>query len=162
MPSRLQRKEKNTESQVMDLDGPLIDYAAKGNRIELVGTEKIAGRDAYKLEVTSKKGTVEHVWVDAITYLEVKAEGSPRRLDGKIHPVEVYYSDFRPAPGGIVLPYLFETRVEGVKQPEKMTIESVLVNPKLDDRRFAKPNWSWHLSSLRTESTLNARGYARF
>lgn len=133
-------EEKKTESQMMDLDGPLIDYAAKGNKVELVGAEKVGDRDTYKLQVTARNGSVQHIWVDATTYLEVKVEGAPRRLDGKMHPVEVYYGDFQPASGGIVLPHLFETRVEGVKQPEKMLIESVLVNPKLDDKLFSKPN----------------------
>jgi outer membrane lipoprotein-sorting protein len=123
-----------------DLDGPLIDCASKGSKVELIGTEKIGDRDTYKLALTSRDGQVQHIWVDSMSYLEVKIEGSPRRLDGKLHPVEVYYNDFRPTPGGVVLPYVYETKVEGIKQTEKIQIESVLVNTQLDDKLFAKPN----------------------
>ena len=35
-----------------DLDAPLVDYAAKGTRIELVGTEAVEGKKAYKLALT--------------------------------------------------------------------------------------------------------------
>ena len=122
-----------------ELDGPLMDYHAKGSKVALVGSEKVGDRDTYKLAVTTRDGQVQHIWVDSQSFLEVKMEGSPRRLDGKVHPVEIYYAEFRPAPGGLVLPYLYETKVEGVKQTEKIQIESVLVNPKLDDTLFAKP-----------------------
>jgi len=38
-----------------------------------------------------------------------------------------------------MVPYVLETTVQGVKQSHKMTIESVKVNPKLEDSIFAKP-----------------------
>jgi hypothetical protein len=37
-----------------------------------------------------------------------------------------------------MVPYLLETKVQGVKQSEKIEIEKVAVNPKLEDARFAK------------------------
>ena len=121
-----------------DLDGWLIDYAAKGSRVELAGIEKVADRDAYNLKVTDKNGHERHVWVDATTFLETKIEGSSRRLDGKYHPVATYLSDYRSV-NGLMLPYLMETAVEGVKDRERIQVESIVSNPKLDDSRFAIP-----------------------
>ena len=66
-----------------------------------------------------------------------KIEGTPRRLDGKYHPVEVYYRDYR-ATSGLMIPYVMETKVQGVKQTEKIEIEKVAVNPRVEDVRFAK------------------------
>jgi outer membrane lipoprotein-sorting protein len=120
-----------------DLDGPLVDCAAKGTKVELEGTEKVEGNDTYRLKLTFKSGQTQHVWVDAKTFLETKIEGTPRRLDGKYHPVEIYYRDYR-AVNGLMVPYLLETKVQGVKQSEKIEIEKVAVNPKLEDARFAK------------------------
>lgn len=120
-----------------DLDGPLIDYAAKGTKVELEGTDKVEGNDTYRLKLTFKNGQAQHVWVDAKTFLETKIEGTPRRLDGKYHPVEVYYRDYRPT-SGLMVPYLMETKVQGVKQTEKIEIEKVVVNPRVEDSRFAK------------------------
>lgn len=120
-----------------DLDGPLIDYAAKGTKVELEGTDKVEGNDTYRLKLTFKNGQALHVWVDAKTFLETKIEGTPRRLDGKYHPVEVYYRDYRPT-SGLMVPYLMETKVQGVKQTEKIEIEKVAVNPRVEDSRFAK------------------------
>jgi hypothetical protein len=40
---------------------------------------------------------------------------------------------------GLMVAHFLETTVEGVKGSEKMTIERVVVNPKLEDSLFAKP-----------------------
>ena len=103
-------EELKIASTQSDLDGPLVDYAAKGSRIELDGVEKVEGRDTYKLKVIEKTGHTFHVWVDAETFLEAKIEGQPRRLDGTDHPVEVYYRDYR-AVDGLRIPFVLETRV---------------------------------------------------
>jgi outer membrane lipoprotein-sorting protein len=121
-----------------DLDGLLIDYKAKGGRVELEGTEKVEGRDAYKLKVTTSNGDARRVWVDAQSFLEVKMDGTPHRMDGKYRNVNIYLRDYRTVQG-VTLPYLIETEVEGYRPTHKMIIESVVVNPKLDDSLFAKP-----------------------
>jgi outer membrane lipoprotein-sorting protein len=121
-----------------ELDGPLIDYAAKGSKVELDGTEKIEDHDTYRLKLTTKSGSVQHVWVDARTFLETKVEGTPRRLDGRYHPVDIYFRDYRPVEG-LKVAHVLETVVRGVPQREKTEIEKVTVNPKLDDALFAKP-----------------------
>ncbi len=121
-----------------ELDGPLINHEAKGTKVELVGEEPVEGHDAYKLKLTMKNGDVRHLWVDAQSFLEVKIEGSPRRLDGKFHKVEIYYRDYR-STGGLTVPYLLETVVEKVKTSRKIIIETVLLNPKLENSAFAKP-----------------------
>jgi hypothetical protein len=121
-----------------DLDGALIDYAAKGTKIEVVGTEQVEGRDAYKLKLTFKNNAVVHEWIDAESFLEVKHEGTPRRLDGRMHAVEVYLREYSPVQG-LMIPHLIETKTEGVDRTEKIKIEKVIVNPRLDPARFTKP-----------------------
>lgn len=127
---------KSTALQA-DLDGPLVDYAAKGTKVDLEGMEKVSGNEAYKLKLTLRNGETQHVWVDAKTFLEVKVEGTPRRLDGKYHAVATLLRDYEPV-NGVMIAHTLETVVEGVKQTEKIEIESVQVNPKLDDALFAK------------------------
>jgi hypothetical protein len=130
-----------------DLDGPLVDYAAKGSRVELDGTETVEGHNTYKLKVTEKTGHTLHVWVDAETFLEAKIEGQPRTLDGTEHRVEVYYRDYRTV-DGLRIPFVLETRVVPVGRnalglrdtpvpPEKIIIDKVVVNPKFDEKVFS-------------------------
>jgi hypothetical protein len=122
-----------------DLDGPLVDYAAKGTQIAPAGTEAVEGHQAYKLKLTLKNGDKRNLWVDAGSFLELKMEGEPRKLDGKMHNVAVYFRDYK-TENGLTTPRLQETAVEGVKQPPyKMTISRVAVNEPMDDSLFLKP-----------------------
>jgi len=121
-----------------DLDGLLLDYAAKGSTVALDGVEAVDGRDAYKLKVTLKNGSVKHIWIDTHSYLDVKVEGTPRRMDGKLRTVWVTQRDFRPVQG-VMVPFVLETAVDGYPDTHKMVLEKVALNPKLDDARFTKP-----------------------
>jgi hypothetical protein len=131
---------EQAKSQVgrWDLDGPLLDYAAKGTKVELESVEKIEGNDAYKLKMTLANGEVQHVWIDARSFLDVKIEGAPRRMDGRVHSVWVYQRDFR-AETGIMVPHVLETAVDGYPDTHKMFIEKVALNANLDDSLFVRP-----------------------
>lgn len=130
-----------------DLDGPLIDYADKGTTIELVGMENVEGHDTYKLKLTMKSGKTTNLWIDATTFLEAKVEGTPRRLDGRYHPVEVYYRDYRTI-SGLKIPFVLETKVLNPKTmagavqfttaSEQILLDKVEVNPKLNDALFSR------------------------
>jgi hypothetical protein len=131
-------EEAKFESTKADLEGPLVDYAAKGTKVELAGVDTVAGHAAYKLKLTTKSGEVQHIWIDAQSFLDVKVEGIQRRMDGRMRNVWLYQRDFRSVQG-VMVPFVVETVVEGFPQSHKMTIESVAVNRVLDDSRFTKP-----------------------
>jgi hypothetical protein len=131
-------QEGKAQSDTGDLDGPLVDYAAKGTKIALEGMEPVEGHNAYKLTLTLKSGDVQHVWIDAQSFLDVKIEGIPRRLDGKLHKVWISQRDFRLVQG-VMIPFVVETAVEGYQETHKMLIEKVTLNQKLDDAVFGKP-----------------------
>lgn len=117
---------------------PLFDSAAKGTKVELAGVERVEGHDAYKLELTAKTGTVKNVWIDARTFLDVKVEGAPRQMDGKLRRVWVYQRDFRSVQG-LRIPFVLETVVDGYPQKHKIVLERIAVNPKIDAATFARP-----------------------
>jgi len=50
----------------------------------------------------------------------------------------VYFADYR-AVEGLQLPFTIETGTADGKTRDKLVIEQVALNPRLDDRRFAKP-----------------------
>ena len=131
-------EEAKMASAKTDLDGPLVDYAAKGTKLELEKVEAVEGHDAYKLKLTMKGGKVQHVWIDAQSFLDVKVEGVQRRMDGRMRDVWIYQRDFRSVQG-LMIPFVLETAVDGFRETHKMLIEKVAVNPKLDDTLFAKP-----------------------
>jgi hypothetical protein len=130
--------EAKGENENADLDGYLVDYAPKGTKVELDGVEKVEGHDTYKLKLTLKSGQVRYVWVDALSFLDVKVSGTPRRMDGKMRNVAIYQRGFQNVQG-LMIPFLLETSVDGYRETHKMVIEKVVVNPKLEDALFAKP-----------------------
>lgn len=125
-------------AQEPGIDGYLIDSAAKGIKVETAGADKVENHDAYKLKVTLKGGETRTVWVDASSFLELKVEGAPRRLDGRLHHVQIFQRDYRQEQG-LMIPHVLETTVQGVNKTEKIAIENVKINPPLDDVRFTKP-----------------------
>src|SRR6266481_7397375 len=130
--------EAKAEAAKADLEGPLVDYAAKGTQVALEGMEPVDGHNAYKLKLTMKNGQVQHIWIDTQSFLDVKVEGVPRRLDGKMRSVWIYQRDFR-SMQGLMVPYVYDTAIDGNPHSHKMMIESVAVNGTLDDARFTKP-----------------------
>jgi outer membrane lipoprotein-sorting protein len=130
--------EARSAAAAAELDGPLVDFARKGTRVELAGTEVVEGRNTYKLRLTPKAGPPLNLWIDAQTFLEVKIDGEPRRMDGRMRKVAVFYRDFK-AVGGLQFPHTMETVVETVAGSHKMTFQAIQINPPLDDKLFARP-----------------------
>jgi hypothetical protein len=131
--------EIHTAADQGELDGYLIDHEAKGIKVEVMGADSVEGHDAYRLQLTMKDGQVRHLWVDAKSFLEVKVEGTPRRFDGTMRNVEIYYRNYGSV-SGLMIPFVLETVVEKVQPSRKITIETVVLNPRLEDNAFAKPD----------------------
>jgi len=130
-------QELKLAAQQTDLDGALIDSAAKGHKVIVEGMEPVEGRKAYRLKVTQKSGQVRHVWVDAATFLDVQTD-EVRRAGGQDHTVTTLLRDFKTV-GNVKMPYRLENRVGKAKGTEKILVEKIDLNPALDDARFAKP-----------------------
>jgi outer membrane lipoprotein-sorting protein len=131
-------EQARSQADTWGLDNPLFDYAAKGTKVALEGVEKIDGRDAYQLKLTLKNGKVHRVWIDAQSFLDVRIEGTPRRMDGRMRTVWITQRDFRSVQG-VKVPFVLETSVDGYSDTHRMVLDKVAVNPKLDDSRFTKP-----------------------
>lgn len=57
-----------------DIGGPLLDWKAKGSRIEYLGTEDIDGTDAHKLRIVFKNGDSRVSFIDPDHFLEIRVE----------------------------------------------------------------------------------------
>ena len=134
------KAEAKAASAFEELDGPLIDHARKGTKVELIGTDSVEGSDAYKLKLTAKSGVERTIWIDAKTFLEAKIEGEPKKIDGKMRTTSVYFRDFK-TEKGLTTPRMLETVYEGtkVKVSRKMTITTATVNEPMQDALFRKP-----------------------
>jgi outer membrane lipoprotein-sorting protein len=119
-----------------EFDTPLLDYKAKGNRVELVGSESLDGGKVYHLKVTTKNGLVQHYYLDADTGLERKTSVT---IDQGGQPVTVVseLSDYRDVEG-LKVPFMVKQSVNGTPLSQ-LTIEKLEVNAPVDDSIFRMP-----------------------
>jgi outer membrane lipoprotein-sorting protein len=120
-----------------DMDGPLVDYAKKGHKVEYAGQESVEGSQAYKLKVTLKNGTITTMFLDADTYLDVKDSSKMKLRDTEVEN-DVIYSDFKEV-GGMMIAHSMEIKAKGAPAGQKMIFEKVELNVPVDAMRFVMP-----------------------
>ena len=120
-----------------DLDGPLMDSAAKGTKVLLEGRELVDGRNNYRLALTLRDGQVRHLWIDADTFLDTKIDGT-RMIGGTVWPVETYFSGYKKV-HGLQIPHVLDTAIGGARTTERIVIDHVMLNPVLSDALFSAP-----------------------
>jgi len=133
----LTEQELSLSAGQAELDGPLVDYQAKGHRVELVGEEEVEGRKTTRLRITLASGAVRDVWIDAETGLETKYE-TTHLVRSEKRRLETYYRDYRSV-GSLTIPHRIETRLEGASTSQQVTVEAVRFNDPLGDERFGMP-----------------------
>src|SRR5204863_3410047 len=89
-----------------DIEGPLVDWKAKGHIVELVGNETVNGRAAYKLKLTMKSGTVRYEYIDVVSHFEVRAD-STRQVKGYDLQIQTTFTDHKMTSG-----VLFPRKIE--------------------------------------------------
>src|SRR6202008_3813539 len=94
-----------------DIDGPLIDYKAKGNTVEYLGTEDVDGTDAHKLKVTLKNGDVRFVYLDPDYFLEIRTLDQTR-IRGAEQEEESDIGEYEQV-NGVYIPFSIETGPKG-------------------------------------------------
>ena len=82
---------------------PLLNYAARGEKAELVGQEKVGNTNAYKIKVTDKDNIAVHYFIDPSTFYVVK-NIRPAQMMGQSMEITTTYSDFKKTDYGWVMP----------------------------------------------------------
>ena len=139
-PEAMSAEESKQMSDQADFDGLLVDYAAKGNKVELLGKDKFEGTDAYKLKVTQPSGNVRVVWIDAETWLELGADGK-RTMRGTEVEYKSLMSDYKDAGGGLLVAYTMQSQFQTAHGPmtQTMTVDKVELNVAAADTLFDLP-----------------------
>lgn len=120
-----------------DFDGPLVDAKAKGNVIELAGTEKVEGREAYILKVTHKDGQVSSYSFDAKTFLLARWSGADT-VNGEAVMRETLFHDYRDV-GGLKFAFELVSNAPGTDATQRIVVDKIELDPQIDESRFGKP-----------------------
>jgi outer membrane lipoprotein-sorting protein len=128
---------KQAEDQA-DIDGPLVDYKEKGNQVEYQGKSEIEGTPVHKLKVTKKNGDVATLYLDADSFLEIKAEGKTK-IRGQEIEGETTFGDYKEV-GGMVFAHSIQSKMKGGPGPgQTITFEKIEINPDIPASRFEMP-----------------------
>lgn len=120
------------------IDGPLMDYAAKGAALSIAGVDVVDGRRAFVLGARLASGGLHRLWIDAESFLEVRHDREFNDANGRIVVASVRYRDYRPFEG-LLMPVTIETG-GGPGQPvNRLVIERIALNPPIEDGVFDKP-----------------------
>jgi hypothetical protein len=115
----------------LDPFGPLFNYKDKGNKVELVGTEKVDKKDNYHLKVTTKSGDVIDQYIDAATYLLTKTKASANGQD-----VEISFSDYKDVEG-IKIAYVMD--ISNQMGNLAFLTNKIKINGPVDEAVFKRP-----------------------
>jgi len=119
-----------------EFDGPLLDYAANGHTVELVGKEAVEGTDAFELKLTRKTGEVTLYYLDAEYYLPIKVQAT-RTLQGHEMTIVTTFGDYKDVEG-LMMPHSLSISGQG-PGVQTLTIDKVELNVALDAAQFTMP-----------------------
>jgi hypothetical protein len=120
-----------------DFDGALLNYKAKGNAIELVGSEKLDGKEVYHLKVTMKGGPVQHYLLDAASGIELRMTADVDVGNGQKQTLTTDMTNYKQV-NGIMIPHTV-TQTVGGRTVLQWTINTVEFNSVPDDSIFRMP-----------------------
>jgi hypothetical protein len=138
-PEALGEEEMHGILDDADFDGPLVNYQAKGNRVEYQGIEQVEGSDAYKLKVTRPNGDVSFYYLDTQYYVPIRID-TQRMIRGAPQEFETSLGDYKQV-AGVYLPFSSESGPKGSSSADrsKITYDTIEANVPLDNSRFVRP-----------------------
>ncbi len=138
-PEALGEEEMHGILDDADFDGPLVNYQAKGNRVEYQGIEQVEGSDAYKLKVTRPNGDVSFFYLDTEYYVPIRID-TQRMIRGAPQEFETSLGDYKRV-AGVYVPFSSESGSKGSSSADrsKITYDKIEANVPLENTRFARP-----------------------
>lgn len=129
----------------VELPGKLFglhELEQRGDRLELLGREKIDDIDYYALRLTLNDGYITTLYVDPQSWL-ITRRRDVRPLHVDIDPtpttIEQTSSDFRPVAGVQFAFASTEVDLKTGKELERSKINNIKVNPLIDPSIFERP-----------------------
>lgn len=133
---------KTMQSQ-LDPAGPLVDYAAKGSKVELLGQDTVGGKTCYKLKLTFAAGNYVTYSIDAQSYYILRETrkgggmmggGGGGRRDPNAE-FNMDFGDYQKTPDG----YIFPNTIVAGGAGAKTSVEKLEVNKPVDEEKLGKP-----------------------
>ncbi len=136
-PEKMSADESKPLVEDAEIDGPLVDWKAKGSKVEYLGTEDVDGTLAHKLKVTRKNGDITYLYLDPDHFLEIRTI-TQRVVHGAQVEIETDFGDYEKV-AGVFLPFSIEAGDKGSPDKQKVVIDMAEPNVSVDDASFKFP-----------------------
>jgi hypothetical protein len=87
----------------LDIEGPLVNYKAKGYKVTYVGTDEIEGTEAYKLEEVINDSLTKTFYVDPDSHLIMRVR-TKSSMGGRVSISGSDFSDYTKTAEGYMFP----------------------------------------------------------
>lgn len=118
----------------LDIAGPIVDYAAKGNRAELKGRETVAGNETYKIILTSAGKKETTYYIDTKTKYLIQTKHFRSGADGKKAEIITNFSDYVSV-DGIMFPHTI-TNPENGMSGGTTTFNTIILNKMINEDQY--------------------------
>jgi hypothetical protein len=136
-PERMSADDAKSLVEEAEIEGPLVDWKAKGSTVEYLGPEDVEGTMAHKLKVVRKNGDVSYVYLDPDYFLEIRILTQRTEQGAKVE-VETDLGDYEKV-GNVFFPFSVEAGPKGAADKQKIVIEKGEANVTVDDAKFNFP-----------------------
>jgi len=138
------------QQQELDCAGPLVDYAAKGHKAELIGKEDVEGKPAYRIKLTLANAQEITYFIDAQSFYIIRElrkggagfggggrPGGGQGAAGGQQPqtpaeLTIDYTDYKKTTDGYTFAYTVTRKGMG----GAMTYEKIEVNKPIDEKLY--------------------------
>lgn len=122
-----------------DVDlSPLIDPAAKGYGVELIGRDRLPAGETFRLRVRGGDLPERILHLDVRSHLVVRTE-ERRSIDGRPVDFVTEVGDYRQR-SGLAYPHRLETGPRASAERQRLVFRLIEVNPPIDAGRFSPPS----------------------
>ena len=128
---------KELSEDAADFTGALVDWKAKGYKLDYLGTEDVDGTDAYKLRVTRPNGDITYVFLDPEYFLEIRTIN--RRIQhGVPRETVTDYGDYEQV-NGVYFAFSQASGPNGSSDRQKLQFDKAEANAPIDGALFRFP-----------------------
>jgi hypothetical protein len=118
----------------LDIAGPLVDYAGKGNKVELQGKETVDGKEVYKIKLTASDGKETYYYIDTKTNLLNQTKQIRTGQNGKQIEIITNFSDYKSI-DGIMFPQTIANPGSGMGGGST-TFDTIILNKAIPEDQY--------------------------
>ncbi len=136
---------ENLKRSFAEFPDPFLNYKEKGFEAELVGNETVDGVETFKVKLTKKPVMVDgkeeenvvYYFFDPENFVPIMQESVAKTGPAKGAKTQSFFSDYEEF-GGFYFPLTTEVKANG-QVFQTVTMETIEVNPEVDEAMFAMP-----------------------